>query len=113
MSEHTPGVWFVDKDESDFTVSSEHGQIICCAMSADDFPCLEEGTEDHMDAEARANARLIAAAPDLLAALKALADAHVELYTSEGGRRDTAECLAEMLEARAAISKATKQGSGA
>jgi hypothetical protein len=71
---HTPGAWFIDPDEGEFTVSTDHGQIICTCLSAEDFPCLEEGTESHMDDEARANARLIAAAPDLLAALKAWAE---------------------------------------
>lgn len=65
---HTPGTWFV---EDDFTVSSDHGQEICCCLSADDLLCLEEGTGDHMSDEANANARLIAAAPDMLNALMA------------------------------------------
>lgn len=87
MTECTPGTWFVDKDESDFTVSTDHGQIICRVLHADDFPCLEEGTEDHMDDEARANARLIAAAKDLLAAAVKLEDAedrHANCEECEG-----------------------------
>lgn len=72
MGTHTPGQWFVDKDQSDFVVSSDFGQEILRCLSADDFPCLEEGTEEQMDEEARANTRLCAAAPELLAELKEL-----------------------------------------
>jgi hypothetical protein len=68
---HTPGNWFVDRADDDYTVSSEHGQVICRALMADDFPCLDEGAEAHMNDEARANARLIAAAPQMLAELRA------------------------------------------
>jgi hypothetical protein len=81
---HTLGIWFVDEDESDFTVSTDHGQQICRVLSADDFPCLEEGTEEHMNDEARANARLIAAAPDLLAALRDAAET-IDSLDKQGG----------------------------
>ena len=89
MTEHTPGTWFVDRDADDdgFTVSTDHGQVVCEVLSADDFPCLEEGTEDHMDDEARANARLIAAAPELLEAAKlqeAAETAHLSCPECEG-----------------------------
>lgn len=92
-ADHTPGTWFVDADEPEHTVSSDHGQIICRALVADDFPCLEEGTEDHMNAEALANARLIAAAPKMIAALH---DAY-ECDLPERVRESVAEAITSAL----------------
>ena len=59
----------------------------------------------HQEAEAEANARLIAAAPELLAACKAVIK---EAYVSENhGEPPTAEMSADVLEVlRAAIAKA-------
>lgn len=72
-SKHTPGPWHVEDDGS---VQHESGMVICVPSYAEDFPCLtedEDKTEDEVraevDAECAANARLIAAAPDLLAML--------------------------------------------
>jgi hypothetical protein len=71
MSGHTPGPWIAEEDE---TVDSDGTQF----ESA--FPWLiEAGTctvagVSGIGGEAAANARLIAAAPDLLAALRAIAD---------------------------------------
>lgn len=67
---HTPGPWALD--ELDMSIFAEVGASICDVTDIDDFPCLEEGTENDVHAECVANARLIAAAPELLAALKAL-----------------------------------------
>lgn len=44
--------------------------VIATVMNFDDFPCLEENVAEDMDIEAQANARLIAAAPDLLTILR-------------------------------------------
>ena len=66
---HTPGPWILDG----FEVSGEiSGAAICRVLEADDFPCVEEGTEADVQAECEANARLVAAAPDLLEALRKL-----------------------------------------
>jgi hypothetical protein len=65
-SKHTPGNWFVDDDERPYTVSTDHGQEICRCLCYDDFPCLEEDDAADVNAESLANARLIAAAPELL-----------------------------------------------
>lgn len=61
----TDGEWFIDDNEPDFTVSTTMGTIICRVLTADDYPCREEGTDEHINDEARANARLISAAKDL------------------------------------------------
>ena len=98
MSKHTPGPWFIwkekamqdegmDKDEIDFELSEANdfdvmagkpvgevtrGRIVGCrtvvTLDADDFG----DDEDEGRQIALANARLIAAAPDLLEALKAV-----------------------------------------
>ena len=66
---HTPGPWeYLEDDCSD---DERHGVIAKC----NDLwiaTCLRSGTEASTEAEAEANARLIAAAPDLLAVLQSL-----------------------------------------
>lgn len=106
IAEPTPGNWFIDPDEGEFVVSSDHGQIICTVLSAEDFPCLEEGTRAHMDEEARANALLIAAAKDLLAAVQRAVTRADETLALYPGRRRTPECQADYDACRAAIAKA-------
>lgn len=59
---------------------SAHGvtvRIIAEVLNADDFPCLDEadGVVERVDTEARANARLIAAAPRMHSRIATLADA--------------------------------------
>lgn len=82
MSNYTPGPWAADAN-------------FVAAPSADQFIVMCRG------ADGEANARLISAAPELLAALRALADA-VEHYTNA-----TPEDWPELAAARAAIAKAT------
>lgn len=84
MPQHTPGPWEVveyEAEEGDFWKEIEP-----------DVACVRKGRE------AIANARLIAAAPDLLAALKALAK---EVFGCYGNAHQ-----AQMDMARAAIAKA-------
>ena len=59
MSEHTPGPWRVD-----------------CGEYSDEY-VLRNGLVTHTEAEREANARLIAAAPDLLAAARAVVESTV------------------------------------
>lgn len=61
------------------------------------------------DKEARANARLIAAAPDLLAALTTFVAQYVELVESGDAGVWDAEKDAKVIAARAAIKKAVGQ----
>jgi hypothetical protein len=80
-SKHTPGPWAIEE--------------VRRVLGAGDF-----GRAPFRDAELEANARLIAAAPDLLAALVALCDSgpHPDDMTPEN--------LAALKRARAAIAKA-------
>lgn len=79
MSKHTPGPW-VEAD----------GEIVHDAMTlarvygADDFPCLDEDEDvQAVAAECKANALLMAAAPELHAALQALVDAVAQARRAE------------------------------
>lgn len=70
MSAHTPGPWVVTSAEQpDDLVTSTHAQGL------DDDVCEVYGGNDDLDEVRAANARLIASAPDLLEALKALSGA--------------------------------------
>ena len=59
-TKHTPGPWTVVCDEID------------CVSTAGDRPFMELTDEDYIHCNTEANARLIAAAPDLLEALEML-----------------------------------------
>lgn len=62
MSKHTRGPWTVDLETGEIEAQ---GAVIGTIYGADDYPCCEED----IDEECKANARLIAAAPDMLQAL--------------------------------------------
>lgn len=65
MSEHTPGPWAVNPALAQvdaFVLSPSQAPIPVCQML---WP-----TDERSEAETEANARLVAAAPDILAALK-------------------------------------------
>lgn len=96
MSKHTPGPWAV------------HGDIGTLIGSDDRKMMLAEVLYKHVVTEwgrpldeAQANARLIAAAPDLLAVVESAAN-----WFGELGNDDGAQGLLDDL--RAAIAKATK-----
>lgn len=106
MIEHTPGPWtfdlFEDKSPSEFSVRNEHGLAVAFV------PAIEW-------AEWVANARLIAAAPDLLAACEMALDELIPLTvrvafpltSSPPEVEAAAECVrAIQRELRAAIAKA-------
>lgn len=64
---HTPGPWFEQTgfaDDVEITADSRQGMVAICAMDLD--------FTGHIGVEQEANARLIAAAPDLLEALETL-----------------------------------------
>lgn len=95
-TEHTPGPWVVDRDPYGRAVYIQHpdtkvnGGWVVATVWGDDK---------------EANARIMAAAPDLLAALQACSDRMAEL------QKHTNYPLAWPRElARAAIAKATGQG---
>ena len=87
---HTPGPWETDEGQHDVpyqNICITHGLNHICELWMDDAPVEE------FNREQRANARLIAAAPDLLAALQNMVR--------------VADSLAHVGAARAAIAKAT------
>jgi len=93
---HTPAPWKIERDRGD-------GKVIAISNPGDGWERLYvEVCSDDCDREvAQANARLIAAAPDLLEALKAIKE------SAEDGR-DCPEWLLERLQdANAALRKAT------
>lgn len=98
-AKHTPAPWHVCTGNHE-----TFGNVLNIAAQEGDVPaiCVISNVEDATE-EDRANARLIAAAPDLLEALKAMLDA--EPGYGWGGSSE-AEIAAQEL-ARAAIAKAT------
>jgi hypothetical protein len=91
MSKHAPGPWMIDGND----ISPEaHLELSICCMQPADFDASNAKSWVYGDAT-KANARLIAAAPDLLEALEACLD-----YGSLTG----AEWVLE--KARAAIARA-------
>ena len=86
-SKHTPGPWGITADKD------EHGEIrTYVGAASSNFPNMYSkyvakimgwGMDYANDSEQKANARLIAAAPDLLAALKKWREFMVNNYTPE------------------------------
>ena len=104
MSKHTPGPWEVvnnPPNEDGSTATSIYGSDQYVA----DVYCGYAGSKNMPNAEAAANARLIAAAPELLEAL----DGMIQVYGGDrdwnGPKHSTELELIAM--ARAAIAKAT------
>lgn len=93
MTEHTPGPWAVSSHHGRLTVATHDGSMIIadCRVASDD--------------EFQANARLIAAAPEMLAALRYAVDVIEE---AAGGRESqlSSDEQAALAQARAAIAKA-------
>ena len=113
-AKHTPGPWFVYPHHLDrFTIGDYNGGSGPCRVVADCAPraCIT-GAGDHSkgEAESEANARLIAAAPELLAALT-----HYLHVMATAGGGDKQLFMAAIREAddkaRAAIVKATGSAS--
>jgi|SRR5689334_19242645 len=96
-AKHTPGPWRVVERERDdnaaYSIESESGIIVANVISG-----LGLETE-------AANARLIAAAPDLLAALHALLD-RIDHHFGDTHRYGQGNEWREQEDARAAIAKA-------
>ena len=93
-AKHTPGPWFVRKGGSAWGNFSIDGDVFFIAE-----------TIGGLDKEEKANAHLIAAAPDLLEALRALVDDigerfNISSQSTNPGMRDAVN------QARAAIAKA-------
>ena len=102
-AKHTPGLWVTDEADHDVPYqdikikASKHRTV--CTVWIDDSPVRE------FNAEQKANARLIAAAPELLEALKDLIAGYEN--TKHTGLMDMQVCGSDIIKARAAIAKAT------
>lgn len=103
MSKHTPGEWFTSRPNRTIYIESRIGggmlqEVAACGPT--------EATEQQ-----EANARLIAAAPELLQALTDLGDWLAYGMNKAAGAEPTAEdhaaCERVAKQARAAIDKAT------
>jgi hypothetical protein len=100
---HTPGPWEVKQgaDERDFIVADQTGNTVCepNAELFNEWPELDPNVHHISVAEAQANARLIAAAPDLLESLK-------EALSIIGNRLPVGSFTEAKAKALAAIAKA-------
>ena len=116
MSKHTPGPW----TQKDGCILAGEDHLVCFGHDYDEYGSISapwkgngEAQEEAWEQEAAANARLIAAAPDLLAAL----------VEAMGVMRESAEEAGDVPlwniggngylaceQARTAIKKATQEG---
>jgi hypothetical protein len=101
MSKHTPGPWHIIEAESqegyaELVVTSTHNAV----GLDDDVGCFVYGGTDDLQKVKRANARLIAAAPDLLAALEAALPWMMNISVEHGFAADVLDDM------RLAIAKA-------
>ncbi len=94
MIKHTPGPWHIEGQD---IVDDNRLWLITRTISTDD---------EAIAAVDEANARLIAAAPDLLAALKQLVTDYGDCLMSDVPGPTDADGLAVFAAARAAIAKA-------
>jgi hypothetical protein len=112
-AKHTPGPWVVNKDQSrcELGVDTAGGEWGICLVADAAGETLDHSSENASEA----NARLIAAAPDLLEALRAFmaldrdfstaSDRHLREIIAE--QRASAPLVKAVIAARAAIAKAT------
>lgn len=110
MSKHTPGPWVSARDFDENGRRAKVTTIAVCCDFVIGLPAAYEGgnyRDGDPSGDPEADARLIAAAPDLLEALKALAG----LYPSAEEMNDSDEYSVTEIDwveiARAAIAKAT------
>lgn len=103
MSEvkHTPGPWRYDRhadfSETDSAVTAENGHIVICQIWGLDVEAIN-------DPQSEANGRLLAAAPDMLAAL----NGWIAIFKRDGAYLSPLVMTA-LKETLAAIEKATAQ----
>jgi hypothetical protein len=118
VAEHTPGPWEISGDEEGWTIRmgtalADDGRWQVQHRIELDWGDTYDGEGDNSQyEEAEANARLIAAAPDLLAALEGVT-AYIEDHRGDGG--DGIMCTGCRLwkQARAAIARARGEANNA
>ena len=101
MAEHTPGPWFLENNKI------WHDNGLACI--AEVFNGILGGSDDLSEAQ-EANARLITASPNLLAALEALLPV-AQAFEKQAGRGVSSRRGGPVFQTRAAIAKARNQGS--
>ena len=103
MSKHTPGPWTTPGTDGNERVISAQvkGRFRTIAHVYAPYADKVESVD-----ERDANASLIAAAPDLLDALKCLVDNWIEMYLAEGDTLEDANRHDCIINASAAIAKA-------
>ena len=79
MSKHTPGPWYIGKDFSDQGRHIYAEQVVRDDDGEEWHPLIASTDDDERLVDWQANARLIAAAPDLLEALKTAMQAFTEI----------------------------------
>lgn len=109
MTKHTPGPWFIGTDFSDQGRHVYAEKMVCDDEGEEWHPLIASTDDDERLIDWQANARLIAAAPDLLAALmKIIGDKPKEDvfgYSAAHNAMDNENRAA----AAAAIAKATQE----
>jgi len=116
MSEvkHTPGPWVIselnDAIDGEENIMIEHeGFPLCEVRGTNDMPWIDEDDISTINSEVIANAKLIAAAPDLLSALWEIMRFHSSMETVMGNALQSPENFLNALEqAREALKKATE-----
>jgi hypothetical protein len=106
MSKHTPGPWVWDGNVCDYNIDQEAPWLVTSEYHKDQR--LPSGVilGGQIQCHSEANARLIAAAPELLEALKDLLDHYTSLVNSGDAGNWDAETEGEVIATRAAIAKA-------
>ena len=92
MTKHTQGPWWFDQDTGEITCEAREGKV--------EIATVEIGWAPAFEAEQQANARLIAAAPELLEALKEAMGGYTEF--SVGDRELLRKCRATIAKAEGA-----------
>lgn len=92
MAEHTPGPWYAVLSNEMVASSAQRGKWY--VETADEYPVADVGEDDR---ETAANARLIAAAPDLLTAceIATVFLAHLSLLPTEEPRTTILAAIAK------------------
>ena len=101
--EHTPGPWETKRLHCVTAIETESASRITCLFDHQDYagePCGSIESQDKTQAEIDANARLIAAAPELFEAIKVL-------VTVATPNTDPVVMFVAIERAREAIQKAT------
>ncbi|HZF98292.1 MAG TPA: hypothetical protein VEY92_08630 [Pseudoxanthomonas sp.] len=105
MTKHTPGPWEWVCKWASYSLVASNGQTVADDGSAGNeySPSIDPGD----NGESGANARLIAAAPDLLEALKEAMQSLEYVHRAHPENTGIAKRIEDINRARAAIAKAT------